>query len=51
MKDHSKVVAEAAQASHDLAPVAVAKNTTVGEMVADHQRAKFYDDLKKAVSS
>lgn len=36
MKDHSKVVAEAAQASHDLAPIAVAKNTTVGEMVADH---------------
>ena len=29
MKDHSKVVAEAAQASHDLAPIAKAKNTTV----------------------
>jgi hypothetical protein len=36
MKDHSKVVAEAAEASHDLAPIAVAKNTTVGEMVAYH---------------
>ena len=37
MKDQSKVVAEAAQASHDLAPIAVAKNTTVDQMVADHK--------------
>ena len=51
MKEHSKVVADAAQASADLAPIAVAKNTTVGEMVADHQRQKFYDGLTKSLSS
>lgn len=45
MKDHSKVVADAAQASHDLAPIAVAKNTTVDQMVADHQRKKYFEGL------
>lgn len=49
MKEHSKVVAEAAQASSDLAPVAKAKNTTVDQMVADHQRKKFYDEVIKTM--
>lgn len=47
MKEHSKVVAEAAQASHDLAPTAKAKDTTVGQMVADHQRQKYIDEQQK----
>ena len=45
MKENSRIVAEAAQASHDLAPIAKAKNTTVDQIVADHQLKPFYEAI------
>lgn len=38
MKQHSKIVADAAEASDQLAPIARSRNTTVDQMVADNQR-------------
>ena len=51
MKEHSKVVADAAQANSDLAPIAVAKNTTVDQMVADHQRKQAVDAYTAGVKA
>ena len=36
MIDRSRIVADAAEASHDLAPIAIHRNTTVDDMVASH---------------